>query len=110
MTNKPSVFALNEESDPGSWNSLPNNTTWLVYWYKCGDWDGSGEAYCCAEGKYYTKSLGHCYGPWDKSDWTEIQLWELLVSLNGEEPMRIALKNAIAPLLISEVGSENGND
>lgn len=46
--------------------NLPPNLKWLVYWYECGSYEGSGcAAWANSDGTYGYTNLGHCscYGP-----------------------------------------------
>jgi hypothetical protein len=70
-----------DKCDPEA-DNLPTGTTHVIYCYKSGFYDGSGEALVKADGKWYRHSLGHCscYGPWENMD-TKNPLCDRLVDV-----------------------------
>lgn len=107
------IIAINEEYGPDD-SDFPADAEWCVYYYECGSYEGSGEAFFGGGGKFWVKSLGHCscYGPWDDTP-SEITRKELLeMHLIGDGDRIKLLRKAIYPLIRESLNdsSENGND
>lgn len=83
MNKSPKIYNVGTEEQDPPLGALPPNCKWIVYEYIPEDWEGSGEAYAYADGKYWYTSLGHCscYGPWDENDYGDPKEWEEIGNL-----------------------------
>ena len=96
---------------------MMDDTKWIAYYYQYGSYEGNGEAYCEAGGKFYEASLGHCscYGPFDENEgtsWQETDRATIVMSCWGDG-LRKQFREFIFPRIGETLpigNSDSGND
>lgn len=86
MSNKsPKIYNVGTEEQDPPLGALPENCKWVVYEYIPGNYEGSGEAYAFANGKYWYVCLSHCscYGAWENDDSGIPRDWEEIGDLEA---------------------------